>query len=224
MQKAVVLLSGGIDSATTLMIAKYDGFSVYALTVNYGQRHLKELEAAEKVAKHADVEEHLVIRVELDKIGGSALTSNIEVPKMKCRRDEIPITYVPARNTVLLSLALSWAEVVGADCIFIGANAIDYSGYPDCRQEFLEAFERMANLATKASIEEHRHIKIIAPLLYLTKAEIIKRGTELGVDYSLTWSCYDPTPEGLPCGHCDSCCFREKGFKEAGIKDPLVAS
>jgi 7-cyano-7-deazaguanine synthase len=218
--KAVVLLSGGIDSSTTLALAKAEGFALYALSFDYGQRHSLELEAAIKVAAHLDVEKHLLIRTDLRGIGGSALTADIEVPKGG--GDEgIPVTYVPARNTIFLSYALGWAEVLLAPDIFIGANVMDYSGYPDCRPEFLKAFEETANLATKASVEGKIMFKIKAPLLEMSKAEIIRKGRALGLDYSLTWSCYDPTPEGKPCGACDSCLIRAKGFKEAGASDPL---
>lgn len=272
--KAVVLLSGGIDSATTLAIVRSEGFAPYALSFDYGQRHRRELESARQVAACFDVQKHLVIAFDLREIGGSALTSETEVPKVATRRsrdtkslraqdvvtasprprvpvsEEIPVTYVPARNTVFLSFALGWAEVLDAADIFIGANAVDYSGYPDCRPEYLKAFEDMANLATRASVEGKLQFRINAPLLRMTKAEIIRKGTELGLDYSLTWSCYDPQPAFagvrsskftvisykrkletlnselettyVPCGRCDSCRFRAKGFKQAGIKDPLL--
>ena len=267
MKKAVVLLSGGIDSSTTAAIAKAEGYEVYAMSFDYNQRHKIELEAAKKVTLSLKVKKHLVIKFDLREIGGSALTSDMEVPKkssesrVKSQDKEskllthnselssIPVTYVPARNTIFLSFALGWAEALKAENIFIGANAVDYSGYPDCRPEYLKAFEKMANLATKASVEEKIRFAIKAPLLYLTKAEIIKKGKELGLDYSLTWSCYDPQPTTVgvqsskfkvqskdkndklltlnsklitsfvPCGRCDSCIFRAKGFKEAGIKD-----
>lgn len=220
--KAVVLLSGGIDSSTTLFLAKIEGYELYALSFDYEQRHKVELESAKRVAEHAGVKRHLMLRFNLGDIGGSALTdSNIKVPKEGVIPSEIPITYVPARNTIFLSFALSWAEVLSVDVIFIGANAMDYSGYPDCRPEYLKAFETMANLATKASVEGKMRFKIKSPLLYMTKAEIIRKGTELGLDYSLTWSCYDPLPGRTPCLRCDSCLIREKGFKEAGLKDPL---
>jgi len=225
MKKAVVLLSGGIDSSTTLAVAKAQGYELYALSFDYNQRHRIELESARKIAKALEVKKHLVIRFDLREIGGSALTSETEVPKSEpqSRQSQIPITYVPARNTIFLSFALSWAETLEAEDIFIGANAVDYSGYPDCRPEYLRAFEEMANLATKVSVEGKIKFRINAPLLYMTKAEIIKKGTELGLDYSLTWSCYDPQPDGKPCLQCDSCRFREKGFKEAGVKDPLAS-
>ncbi|MEW6585129.1 MAG: 7-cyano-7-deazaguanine synthase QueC [Nitrospirota bacterium] len=271
-KSAVVLLSGGIDSSTTLAIAKSRKYSVYALTFNYRQRHDRELESARMVASALGVRRHLVIGFDLAEIGGSALTSDMEVPKNRSREMEfgkrnetemegslstlnsqlsaIPVTYVPARNTIFLSFALAWAEVLSAEHIFIGANAIDYSGYPDCRPEYLKAFEEMANLATRASVEGRMKFKILAPLLYLKKSDIIKKGAELGLDYALTWSCYDPQPAAagvqssksivqshkeensepgtpnfgtvVPCGRCDSCLFRAKGFHEAGIEDPLI--
>ncbi len=267
--KAVVLLSGGIDSSTTMAVARAEGFEIYALSFDYSQRHRRELDSAKKVASALGAKKHLIINFDLREIGGSALTSDVEVPKnsyelrvMSYEVEEkkskfvitphsslIPVTYVPARNTIFLSFALAWAEVLEAENIFIGANAVDYSGYPDCRPEYLKAFEDMANLATKVSVEGRMKFKINAPLLYMTKAEIIKKGTELGLDYSLTWSCYDPQPavagvqsskfkvqsykkrdpklrtpnsELIPCGRCDSCIFRAKGFKDAGIKDSLL--
>jgi 7-cyano-7-deazaguanine synthase len=219
--KAVVLLSGGIDSSTTLAIAKDEGYELYALSLDYGQRHSLELEAAIKVATHLEVEKHLLIRTDLRGIGGSALTANIEVPKGGVK-EGIPVTYVPARNTIFLSYALGWAEVLNAPNIFIGANVMDYSGYPDCRPEFLKSFEETANLATRASVEGKIRFRINAPLLEMSKGDIIKKGLDLGLDCSLTWSCYDPTAEGKPCGACDSCLIRAKGFKEAGATDPLV--
>ena len=265
MKRAVVLLSGGIDSSTTLAIAKSRGYELYALSFDYSQRHKIELEAAKKVALALGVKKHLTIKFDLREIGGSALTSEMEVPKLRVAnnapsypplkirggrgsyeirnpKSEIPVTYVPARNTIFLSFALSWAEVLLAENIFIGANAVDYSGYPDCRPEYLKAFEAMANLATRASVEGQMKFRINAPLINMTKAEIIKNGSSLGLDYSLTWSCYDPQPKQLqvkakakdfstltststlliPCGRCDSCLFRAKGFKEAKIKDPLL--
>ncbi|MFA4828110.1 MAG: 7-cyano-7-deazaguanine synthase QueC [Thermodesulfovibrionales bacterium] len=280
MKRAVVLLSGGVDSSTTLAIAKSRGYELYALSFDYSQRHKIELEAAKKVALALGVKKHLTIKFDLREIGGSALTSEMEVPKAKEIQDagrsdsqrrlasrykiqdkknrasciahhapsSIPVTYVPARNTIFLSFALSWAEVLSAENIFIGANAVDYSGYPDCRPEYLKAFEAMADLATRASVEGQMKFKINAPLINMTKAEIIKNGSSLGLDYSLTWSCYDPQPKQLqvkakaktkaktkdfstltststlliPCGRCDSCLFRAKGFKEAKIKDPLL--
>ncbi len=256
----MVLLSGGIDSSTTAAIAKSEGYELHALSFDYGQRHSRELESARMVAAHLGIERHVVIKFDLKDIGGSALTADIDVPK---NRDElsvngkklegdhpsrilhppsrIPVTYVPARNTIFLSFALAFAEVLGAGDIFIGANAVDYSGYPDCRPEYLKAFEQMANFATKASVEGKIRFHIRAPLLYLSKGEIIRKGNDLGLDYSLTWSCYDPQPASavvrsskfkvqstkpetvyVPCGRCDSCLFRAKGFKEAGIPDPLT--
>lgn len=221
-KKAVVLLSGGIDSSTTLAIAKNAGFKIYALSFNYNQRHKKELESAKKIAAAFEVEQHLIIEFNLRNIGGSALTSEIDVPKDRAQNTDIPITYVPARNTIFLSFALAWAETLNVEDIFIGANVVDYSGYPDCRPEYLNAFEQMANLATKASVEKKMKFKINAPLVKMTKAEIIKKGLELGIDYSLTWSCYDPKSDGRPCGACDSCVIRAKGFKDAGTKDTLL--
>jgi len=270
-RKAVVLLSGGIDSSTTLAVAKSDGYELYALSFDYNQRHKKELESARLIASAVKVKKHLIIHFDLRDIGGSALTSDIEVPKDKAQniappahpspsRGEgkgggespcfvIPVTYVPARNTIFLSFALGWAEVLEAEDIFIGANAIDYSGYPDCRPEYLWAFEKMANLATKASVEGKLRFAIKAPLILMKKSEIMKKGIELGLDYSLTWSCYDPQPattrvqsskfkvqsykeknsklrtsdsELIPCGLCDSCVIRAEGFREAGLKDPLL--
>lgn len=222
-KKAVVLLSGGIDSTTAMAIAKHEGFEIYSLSFSYGQRHAFELKAAQKVADAIGVAEHLVINVDIEQIGGSSLTDDIDVPKDRdeiSMSREIPVTYVPARNTIFLSYALAWAEVLESSDIFIGVNAIDYSGYPDCRPEYTEAFERMANLATKAGVEGITKIRIRTPLIHLTKAQIIKKGVELGIDYSLTHSCYDPGPQGLACGRCDSCFLRKKGFKEAGIPDP----
>jgi 7-cyano-7-deazaguanine synthase len=218
---AVVLLSGGLDSYTAAAIARDEGFALSALTIRYGQRHALEVEAARRVARHLGVVRHVEIAVDLAAIGGSALTADLEVPRDRpLESAEIPVTYVPARNTVFLSLALGWAEVIGARDLVIGANALDYSGYPDCRPEFLAAFEALAGVATKAGVEGAR-FRIHAPLLRLTKAEIIRRGTALGLDYGLTLSCYDPTPEGRPCGHCDSCRLRARGFAEAGVADPL---
>jgi 7-cyano-7-deazaguanine synthase len=222
-KKAVVLLSGGIDSTTAMAIAKHEGFEIYSLSFSYGQRHAFELKAAQKVADAIGVAEHLVINVDIEQIGGSSLTDDIDVPKDRdeiSMSREIPVTYVPARNTIFLSYALAWAEVLESSDIFIGVNAIDYSGYPDCRPEYTEAFERMANLATKAGVEGLTKIRIRTPLIHLTKARIIKKGVELGIDYSLTHSCYDPGPRGLACGRCDSCFLRKKGFKEAGVTDP----
>ncbi len=220
MAKAVVLLSGGLDSATVLAIAKFEGFAPHALTVQYGQRHRVEIEAANRVAVAQGVTEHRFVHVELDKLGGSALTDNIDVPK-DSMAEGIPVTYVPARNTVMLSIALGYAEVIGASDIFIGVNAVDYSGYPDCRPEFIEAFEKMAGIATKAGVEG-RPLRIHAPLIDLTKPQIIQRGMELGVDFSLTHSCYDPDAQGAACGHCDSCQIRLKAFESLGLPDPVV--
>lgn len=220
MRKAVILYSSGLDSTTCLAIAQDQGFTPYAISFDYGQRHRHELDLARANAKKLGAVEHLVVAFDLRQVGGSALTSEIEVPKAGVA-DDIPVTYVPARNTIFLSFALGWAEVLGAYDIFIGVNALDYSGYPDCRPEYIEAYERMANLATKAGVEGTGHFTIHTPLINLTKAEIIKQGMALGVDYSQTHSCYDPTPEGLSCGSCDSCRLRLKGFTEAGLKDPL---
>lgn len=222
-KKAVVLHSGGIDSTTTLAVAIRDGFDPCAMSFNYGQRHIRELLAASRVCEAMGVKHRIEVTIDLRQFGGSALTDNIEVPKDRSVEEisgGIPVTYVPARNTIFLSYALGWAEVLGANDIYIGVNAIDYSGYPDCRPEFIEAFERMANLATKAGVEKH-HITIRAPLIDMTKAEIIKTGVDLGVDYSLTLSCYEPTQEGLACGRCDSCVLRLKGFSQAGLHDPI---
>lgn len=225
MKKAVVLTSGGLDSTTVVAIAKHQGYRVYSLSFFYGQRHAFELKAAEKVAGSLGVEQHMVVDVDLGKIGGSALTDDMSVPKSRPQDDmsnQIPITYVPARNTIFLSYALAWAEVLGAADIFIGVNAIDYSGYPDCRPAYIEAFEKMANLATRVGVEGKTHIRIQAPLMKMTKAEIIAAGVALGVDYGITHSCYDPTDKGLACGLCDSCVLRKNGFKQAGITDPTV--
>jgi 7-cyano-7-deazaguanine synthase len=219
---AVVLLSGGLDSATAAAIARRDGFDVFALTVSYGQRHIREIDSARAVARALGAVRHVELRVDLSAFGGSALTGSIEVPKDRdLAADDIPATYVPARNTVFLSLAMAWAESLGARDVYIGVNALDYSGYPDCRPEFIEAFERLAALATKAGVEG-ASLRIHAPLIRMTKAEIITRGVELGVDYGLTHSCYDPEASGRPCGHCDSCLLRAKGFAEAGLKDPAL--
>jgi len=223
--KAVVLLSGGLDSATVLAMARADGFDAYALSFSYGQRHAWELECAKRVAAALGAKEHRTAQIDLRAFGGSALTAEIDVPKGRSEAEmaahEIPITYVPARNTIFLSFALAWAEVLGASDLFIGVNALDYSGYPDCRPEFIEAFERLANLATKAGVEGRQRLKIHTPLIALTKAQIIAQGLALGIDYGLTSSCYDPSPLGEPCGACDSCVLRQKGFRENGISDPL---
>ena len=222
--RAVVLLSGGLDSATVLAIARAEGFDGYALSFSYGQRHAWELECAKRVAAALGAREHRTAQIDLRAFGGSALTAEIEVPKGRSEEEmagEIPITYVPARNTIFLSFALAWAEVLDAGDIFIGVNALDYSGYPDCRPEFIDAFERMANLATKAGVEGKQRVKIHTPLIALTKAQIIRRGLDLAVDYGLTSSCYDPSPSGEPCGECDSCVLRQKGFRENGMNDPL---
>jgi 7-cyano-7-deazaguanine synthase len=220
---AVVLLSGGVDSATAAAIAQQDGFQLHALSFRYGQRHEREIEAAQRVARFLKAA-HMIIDFDLRSIGGSALTDRIDVPKAR-RADEIahgvPVTYVPARNTIFLSFALALAERIEGEDIFFGANQLDYSGYPDCREEYICAFEQMANLATKAGVEGKSRLKIHAPLIRMTKAEIIKKGLELGIDYSLTWSCYDPQGDGRACGLCDSCQIRLKGFKEAGVTDPI---
>jgi 7-cyano-7-deazaguanine synthase len=224
--KAVVLLSGGLDSTTTLAVALEQGFVAHALTFRYGQRHAVEIEAARKIARSFAVAEHVVIDFDLRTFGGSALTADLTVPKGRSADDMaagIPVTYVPARNTIFLSFALAWAEVLGANHIFAGMNAIDYSGYPDCRPEYIEAFERMANLATKAAVEGRQRVQIHTPLIKLSKAEIIRRGLQLGVDYSLTNSCYDPDrATGKACGQCDACLLRLKGFAAIGIADPIV--
>jgi len=222
--KAVVLLSGGVDSTTTLAIAKKEGFDLFALSFRYGQRHKVELVAAKRIATFFNVAKHLVVDIDLRLLGGSALTDNLEVPKNRTTEEmggDIPITYVPARNTIFLSFALAWAEVLGSEDIFIGVNALDYSGYPDCRPEYIAAYEKMANLATKAGVERKQKLKLHTPLIQMTKAQIIKKGLELGVDYSLTHSCYDPSPNGEACGQCDSCLLRLKGFREAGVQDPI---
>jgi len=218
--KAVCLLSGGLDSSTCLGVARREGFECYALSFDYGQRHRVELEAAERIAQHFGAAEHRVATIDLRAFGGSALTDDIEVPKDSLA-EGIPITYVPARNTIFLSYALAWAEVLECSDIFIGVNAIDYSGYPDCRPEFIAAFEHMANLATKASVEGRTLLRIHTPLSKLNKAGIVRLGVEVGLDFALTHSCYDPDEEGRPCGHCDSCLLRRRGFIEAGLHDPL---
>ena len=224
-KKAVVLLSGGLDSATALAIAKKEGFQLFALTCLYGQRHQQEVESARKIADFQGISEHRCINIDLGNLGGSALTdTNIEVPKDRPDLDnlqQIPSTYVPARNTIFLSFALAWAEVIGAFDIFIGVNTTDYSGYPDCRGEFITAFEKLANLATAAAVEKKGKYKIHTPIINMTKAQIILEGTKLGVDYSLTHSCYDPDQRGSSCGRCDSCRLRLKGFEQAGLKDPI---
>ena len=222
--KAVVLQSSGLDSTTALAVARAQGYTVFAISFRYGQRHSIELESAARVARALGVERHLTVDIDMRAIGGSALTGDIDVPKGRSDSDmssAIPVTYVPARNTIFLSFALAWAETLGAMDIFIGVNALDYSGYPDCRPEYIEAFEHMANLATKAGVEGRMRLRIHTPLIAMSKADIIKTGLGLGLDYSLTHSCYDPTPAGLACGRCDSCLLRLKGFSEAGATDPL---
>jgi 7-cyano-7-deazaguanine synthase len=223
MKRAVVLLSGGIDSTTTLAVAIAEGYEAYALSFDYGQRHQIEVEAARRVADSLGAKDHRMAKIDLRIFGGSALTDNVDVPKQRSETEiarGIPVTYVPARNSIFLSYALAWAEVIAASDIFLGVNAIDYSGYPDCRPEFIEAFETMANLGTKAGVEGRR-FQIHTPLIKFSKAEIIREAVELGVDLSLTHSCYDPAPGGLACGECDSCLLRLKGFRKAGIKDPI---
>ncbi len=222
-KKAVILSSGGIDSTTVMAIAQSRGFDIFSLSFDYGQRHAVELDAARKVAADFSARKHLVLKLDLRLIGGSALTDDLEVPKDRLESElevGIPITYVPARNTIFLSYALAWAEVLNSEDIFIGVNALDYSGYPDCRPEYIESFERMANLATKSAVEGKTALKIHAPLIDMSKAEIIRKGIELGVDYGMTRSCYDPSPTGKACGRCDSCFLRRKGFAEAGVADP----
>lgn len=224
LKKAVVLLSGGLDSATSAAIAHAEGFAVHALSIDYGQRHRFELDSAARVAKALDVAEHKVLPIDLAALGGSALTDDIDVPQSRSDdqiSEGIPITYVPARNTVMLSIALGYAEVLGAADIFIGVNAVDYSGYPDCRPEFIAAFENVANLATKAGVEGELKFRIHTPLIDLTKAEIVRRGAELGVDYGLTHTCYAPNEQGVSCGTCDACQLRQKGFADAGLVDPI---
>jgi 7-cyano-7-deazaguanine synthase len=221
--RAVVLLSGGLDSTTVLAIARNEGYITYALSFRYGQRHELEIEAAKKIATQFGVEEHAIAQIDLRMFGGSALTSDLAVPKnrqIEEMTDEIPITYVPARNTIFLSFALAWAEVLGSSDIFIGVNALDYSGYPDCRPEYIEAYQTMANLATKAGVEGREQLNIHTPLIHLSKAQIIKKGLELGVDYSLTLTCYDPSFDGLSCGQCDSCLLRLRGFRDNQVMDP----
>jgi len=221
-KKAICLLSGGLDSATCLALARREGYACYALSFDYGQRHSVELEAAARVARSLGAERHQVVEIGLDKFGGSALTADIAVPKarsLEAMSEAIPLTYVPARNTIFLSLALAWAEVLESSDIFIGVNALDYSGYPDCRPEFIEAYERMANLATRAGVEGRTRLRVHTPLIRLSKAEIIRLAAELGVPFALTHSCYDPRPDGSPCGECDACLLRRKGFAEVGIED-----
>ena len=218
--KAVCLLSGGLDSSACLGVARRDGFECYALSFDYGQRHRIELQAAVRIARHFEVREHRVAQIDLRAFGGSALTTDIAVPKDSLASG-IPITYVPARNTIFLSYAMAWAEVLESSDIFIGVNAIDYSGYPDCRPEFIQAFEKMANLATRAGVEGATRVRVHTPLIQMSKADIVRLATELGVDFSLTHSCYDPTPDGAACGACDSCVLRKKGFAEAGVIDPI---
>ncbi len=223
-RKAVILLSGGVDSSTALAIARDEGFEPYALTFRYGQRHAVEIDAARRVAAALGVKEHAIVDIDLRQFGGSALTSDVAVPKGRSTGEigrGIPITYVPARNTIFLSFALAWAEVLGADDVFLGVNSLDYSGYPDCRPEYIDAFERMADLATKAGVEDGRRLAIHTPLIRMRKAEIVTKGRELGVDFALTTSCYDPSPSGEACGACDACLLRLKGFAEAGARDPI---
>jgi len=223
MKHAVVLLSGGLDSATILAIARAWGYETYALSCDYGQRHKRELEAAKKIAKSLGAKKHLVVKIDNQIFGGSALTGDVEVPKARSEKEiaiGIPITYVPARNTIFLAHALAWAETIGAGHIFIGANAVDYSGYPDCRPEFIAMFEMLANIATKSGIEGAR-LQIHAPLIKMSKADIVRKAVELRIDLSLTHSCYDPLPDGRACGECDSCRLRQKGFSDAGVKDPI---
>jgi len=223
-RRAVVLLSGGLDSATAFAVARDEGFECYALSFDYGQRHDRELESARRMADALGAKQHLVLRLDLRSIGGSALTADIPVPKSRSESEMgagIPVTYVPARNTIFLSHAVAWAEVLESSDIFIGVNALDYSGYPDCRPEYIEAFERMANLATRAGVEGTMRLRIHTPLINLSKAQIVRRGTDLGVDFGLTWSCYEPQPDGRACGRCDSCLLRRKGFSEARLRDPV---
>ena len=225
MKPAVVLLSGGLDSTTALAIAKSEGFDAFAMSFRYGQRHAVELDSARRVAERLQASKHIIVDIDLRQFGGSALTDNIDVPKQRsisAMSEGIPVTYVPARNTVFLSFALAWAETLNSSDIYLGVNALDYSGYPDCRPEYIEAFECMANLATKAGIEGRQRLKLHTPLINLTKAQIIARGLGLGIDYSITSSCYDPSPAGAPCGTCDSCLLRLKGFSELHQADPLV--
>ena len=223
-KKAIVLLSGGLDSTTSLALARHDGFHCKAMTFRYGQRHEHEIVAAKRIALANKVASHVIVDIDLRVFGGSALTSDVEVPKDRPLEEMshgIPITYVPARNTIFLSFALAWAEVLGAEDIFIGVNALDYSGYPDCRPDYIEAFQKMANLATKAGVEGRQRLTIHTPLINLTKAQIIQKGLDLGVDYSFTSTCYDPSPNGEACGRCDACQLRLKGFNEVGVPDPI---
>ena len=224
MKKAVILLSGGLDSATTLAIAQNDGFTLYGLTFSYGQRHQFEIGASQKIAEACNLTDHIITEIDLRAFGGSALTDDIDVPKDRSEStmsESIPVTYVPARNTIFLSFALAWAEVLQSNDIFLGVNSMDYSGYPDCRPEYIQSFQAMANLATKAGVDGDQSITIHTPLISMTKEEIIRKGLELGVDYSLTHSCYDPDKAGNACGRCDSCRIRLKGFQEAGTADPI---
>lgn len=224
-KKAVILLSGGLDSSTVIAIAQDMGFETYALTFRYGQRHEAELDAARRIAAKLNAVDHVIANIDLRTFGGSALTDNIDVPKDRYESDmteEIPVTYVPARNTIFLSFALAWAETLEVSDIFIGVNAVDYSGYPDCRPEYIAAFENMANLATKAGVEGTQRLKIHTPLIEMTKAEIIQTGLKLGVDYGMTNTCYDPSPDGAACGRCDACILRLKGFEAAGAEDPVA--
>jgi 7-cyano-7-deazaguanine synthase len=226
MKHAIVLLSGGLDSATTLAIARSQGYETYALSFDYGQRHKRELEAAKKIAKSLRAKKHLIVKIDRQIFGGSALTNDVDVPKSRTEKEigtGIPVTYVPARNTIFLAHALAWAETIGAGHIFIGANAIDYSGYPDCRPEFMALFETLANIATKAGVEGAR-LQIHAPLIKMSKADIVRKAVDLEVDLSLTHSCYDPLPDGRACGQCDSCRLRQKGFREARVDDPISYS
>ncbi len=226
-RKAVCLLSGGLDSSTALAWARREGFDCYALSFDYGQRHRVELEAARRIAQVLGAVEHVIVRIDLAQFGGSALTADLPVPKGRSPEEmasQIPVTYVPARNTIFLAVALGWAELLGAADLVIGVNALDYSGYPDCRPEFIEAFERLANLATKAGVEGRLRLKVHTPLIHLTKAAIVRLAAELGVDFRFTHSCYDPHPDGRPCGACDACLLRRKGFAEAGLVDPLEAA
>ena len=224
-KKAVVLLSGGVDSTTILAIAQSQGYDVYTISFRYGQRHALELKSAKQISEKMSAKKHVIVDIDLRAFGGSALTDDIDVPKERSDQEigtGIPITYVPARNTIFLSFALAWAETLEIDTIFIGVNALDYSGYPDCRPEYIEAYQQMANLATKAGVEGTAKLKIETPLISMTKAQIIQKGAELGVDYGLTLSCYDPDPQGRACGACDSCVLRIKGFEAAGVADPTI--